>query len=480
MNITIKQSEIKAGPLLYLIQLNEEGGLDSIESLGLKKDEVDYITKQVERKIYLFKLSSFVEESFVAIVSKNLSEKYLLKEEYRKLGGKSISVLRKYNYKQLGVLSNASDKNLLAFLEGFMLNDYTFDQFKSEKKEVNHLTVFIGQKKLEKELKKLESVVEGVYVARDLVNIPGSDLRPEDLSKKIIDLGKEAGFHTEVFNKSKIKALKMGGLLAVNRGSLDPPTFNILEYKPQNPINNKPIVLVGKGIVFDTGGLSLKPTANSMDYMKSDKGGAAAVIGAFYAVSKAKLPIHIVGLIPATDNRPGQDAYYPGDVVTMFDGSTVEVLNTDAEGRMILADALTYAKKYKPSLVLDFATLTGAAAIAIGKYGVVYFNKADKKTNELLRKSGEDTFERLVEFPLWDDYNELLKSDVADVKNIGGREAGAITAAKFLERFTDYPWMHFDIAGPAFIHNGLNYFTKGGSGIGVRLLFNFLDNKSNK
>jgi len=220
----------------------------------------------------------------------------------------------------------------------------------------------------------------------------------------------------------------MGGLLAVNKGSIDPPTFTIMTWKPEKHINKKPFVLVGKGIVYDTGGLSLKPTHDGMDYMKCDMAGAATVAGAMYAIAKAKLPLHVIALAPATDNRPDGNAYVPGDVVKMYDGSTVEVLNTDAEGRMILADALSWAKKYDPELVIDLATLTGAALAAIGKYGIVGMGNAPREVMDQLKESGDAVCERIAEFPFWDDYAEMLKSDIADLKNIGGRYAGAITA----------------------------------------------------
>ena len=253
-----------------------------------------------------------------------------------------------------------------------------------------------------------------------------------------------------------------------------------MEWKPENAVNGKPIVLVGKGVVYDTGGLSLKPTKGSMDSMKADMGGAAAVIGTIAAVAKNKLPLHVVALVPATENRPDGLAYAPGDVIKMMSGLTVEVLNTDAEGRMILADALHYAKRYEPELVVDAATLTGAAAIAIGRQGVVAMGNAEQNEIEELKVSGDTVFERIAQFPFWDDYSELLKSDIADCKNIGGREAGAITAGKFLEEFTDYPYIHLDIAGPAFIDSPSYYRGKGGTGVGVRLLYNFIKNKASK
>jgi leucyl aminopeptidase len=264
----------------------------------------------------------------------------------------------------------------------------------------------------------------------------------------------------------------------VNRGSQRPPTFNILEWKPANAVNAKPIVLVGKAVVYDTGGLSLKPTAGSMDSMKSDMAGGAAMAATVYAVAKNKLPVHLVALIPATDNRPGEDAYVPGDVVNMYNGMTVEVLNTDAEGRMILADALHYAKKYNPELVIDMATLTGAAVMAIGSQGSVTMGTAADEVFTALASSGDQVHERLARMPFWEEYGEMIKSHVADIKNIGGREAGAITAGKFLEYFTDYPWVHIDIAGPAFLDAASEYRPKHGTGVGVRLLYDFLKKHS--
>jgi leucyl aminopeptidase len=275
-------------------------------------------------------------------------------------------------------------------------------------------------------------------------------------------------------NKKQIEALKMGGLLGVNKGSIDPPTFTIMEYKPKNAKNKKPIVLVGKGVVFDTGGLSLKPTPGSMDEMKCDMAGGAAVVGAIYAIAANKLPVHVVALVPATDNRPGGNALCPQDVITISDGTTVEVLNTDAEGRLILADALVYAKKYKPELVIDLATLTGAAVRSIGTYASAVMATADQKVVNNLMDSGFEVWERLIQFPMWKEYGEEMKSDVADLKNLGGAFAGQISAAKFLEHFTDYPWIHIDIAGPAYQNAAQAYRTKGGVGVGVRLLYDFI------
>ena len=363
------------------------------------------------------------------------------------------------------------------FLEGFYLSNYEFNRHKTTFKKNG----FSIKTKLDN---VTESVVRGVCIARDLVNEPLSHLNAEQLSKSIKKLSKEAGFKLEVLQEKTIKKLKMGGVLSVNKGSIAKPTFNILTYKSKTSKKKVPTVLVGKGVMYDTGGLSLKPTPNSMDMMKCDMGGAAAVIGTIYALARAKVDCYVIGLIPAVENRPGGEAYVPGDVITMMSGATVEVLNTDAEGRLILADALHYAKRYKPELVIDLATLTGAASRAIGKYGVVamenynnaVFTDFSASMKQLLI-SGNLVGERVAVQPFWDDYKDELNSSVADIKNLGGAEAGHITAGKFLEHFVAYPWMHLDIAGSAFLKQDYIYQKKGGTGVGVRLLVAFFEDK---
>jgi leucyl aminopeptidase len=286
--------------------------------------------------------------------------------------------------------------------------------------------------------------------------------------------GNEAGFTVEVLEKGKIESLNMAGLLAVNSGSVEPPTFTIMEYKPDNATNAQPIVLVGKGVVYDTGGLSLKPTAMSMDFMKCDMGGGAAVLGAIYAAAKNKLPLHIVGLVPATDNRPAGKAYAPGDILRMMNGKTVEVMNTDAEGRLILSDALCYAERYNPCVVVDIATLTGASARALGDIAASLMSNAERDITQKIITAGEEVYERLIEFPLWDEYGDHIKAENADISNMGKAEGGHISAGKFLEHFTSYPWMHVDIAGTVYLHAQSKYRGKYASGFGVRLLYTFL------
>ena len=373
-------------------------------------------------------------------------------------------------------IENGENHEVFALIEGIMLSNYRFTNFFSEPDKIVFSEIILNKQLSDKQLNELENIAKAVFKARDLVNTPVSHLNAEQLAQAVVEMGKEADFDVSVLEQTQIETLKMGGLLAVNKGSVDPATFTIATYKPKNAKNKKPIVLVGKGVVYDTGGLSLKPTPGSMDTMKGDMAGAATMAAVIYLAAIQKLPVHLIALLPATDNRPGGNAYTPGDVITMFDGTTVEVLNTDAEGRMILADALAYSKKYDPQLVIDAATLTGAALRAIGTEASIIMGDAPDHVFEQLEKSGFAVHERVVRFPFWDDYKKHMKSKIADLKNIGGPNAGMISAGKFLSHFVKAPYVHMDIAGPAWLDAQENYKGDGGTGAGVRLLYDFLKN----
>ncbi len=454
----------------------------NFKNYGLSKAEIDYIKNEITKKEKKFVHINQLNRSVFIQITEAKKELYLTLEALRKAASTAHALIVADKIEQIAIVDEENNAaGTLAFAEGLALSNYQFLKYKKDKKKEQYSlkTISIYSKSISKtEIDELNVIVEATCICRTLVNEPVNFLTATQLSKEFQQLGKGAGFRVEVFDKAKIKALKMGGLLAVNRGSIDPPTFSIMEYKPKNAKNKQPIILVGKGVVYDTGGVSLKPTPNSMDMMKCDMAGAAAVGGTIYAIAKAKLPVHVIGLVPATDNRPGGNAYVPGDIITMYNGLTVEMLNADAEGRMILADALAYAQKYKPELVIDLATLTGAAVAAIGTSGIVAMGTADDTTKNQLKESGNLVYERLAEMPFWDDYDEMIKSDIADMKNLGGPHAGAITAGKFLARYIDYPWMHFDIAGPAFLTTKEAYRVKGGTGAGVRLLFNFLKDRT--
>lgn len=400
-------------------------------------------------------------------------------ESYRKLGHQLSKRTQREKAAQITIDgSNLTSEALLAFTEGFALSAYRFVKyFKHDERikklfSVSQIDLFHPALK-ESDAENLNHLIKAVFWVRDMVNEPVSVMNAVRFSKEVALRGQEADFNVEILNKKQIEALKMGGLLAVNQGSIDPPTFTICEWKPENASNKKPFVLVGKGVVYDTGGLSLKTTANSMDLMKSDMAGAAAVAGAMYYLALSQAPVWVIGLLPATDNRPDGNAYTPGDVITMYNGLHVEIKNTDAEGRLILADALSYADQYEPELVVDLATLTGSAHMALGETASVVMGNAPEHYLNQLIEAGNNTYERLVLFPFWDEYKESLKSPIADLKNLGKREAGAISAGKFLEHFTKAPFIHIDIAGPAFLSAEDSYRPAGGTGMGVRLLTEF-------
>lgn len=447
-----------------------------LKDFGFNNEALAFVDTKVEAKEQLITIQNYNIAYYVRIVSEPVVDTKLV-EALRKDGSSIYGAAKKDKIQGICIYDLIGDKALtLALTEGIALSTYQFDKYKTDKKDVlKEFNLWVASAVLNQgDLDELKHVVNAVFVTRNLVNEPVSTLNVEELSETISELGAIHGFDVEIFNKAKLEALKFGGLLGVNKGSVDPPAFHILEWKPQDAKNSRPVVLVGKGVVFDTGGINLKTPPGSLDDMKSDMGGAASVVGALVAVSSNKLPIHVVGLIPATDNRPGGNAIVPGDILTMHNGKTVEVLNTDAEGRLILADALSYSKNYKPELVIDLATLTGSAVMALGQYATVGMGTASDEVFAELEAAGECVYERIVRFPFWDEYGELIKSDIADIKNLGGREAGAITAGKFLSHFVDGPWIHLDIAGPAFVKKEDSYRGTGASGVGVRLLYEFM------
>jgi leucyl aminopeptidase len=458
---------------LYII--DSAAGIKQVADLS--KEEQSFAQQAFTKEQTSISINQYGRYIFLYFLKSKKTD-WQTKEACRKGGAEFQVVANKLKLAELSI-TNLSATLDAAYLmaEGMALANYQFLKYRTEGKKIANTLTTINFSKSSitvKELNQLSVVSDAIYKVRTLVNEPLNYLTAVQLAKEIALMGKEAGFKVTTLNKAQLIKEKMNGLLSVNLGSQDPPTFTVMEYKPAKALNKKPIVLIGKGVVYDTGGLSLKPTPNSMDRMKSDMGGAALVSGTMYAIGKLKLPLHVIALVPATDNRPGENAYVPGDVIKMYSGATVEVLNTDAEGRMILADALHWAKRYKPELVMDFATLTGAASVAVGEHGIVCMGNIDDNTRRSFNDSGFRQYERLVEYPLWDEYGDMIKSDVADIKNVGGPYGGAITAGKFLEHFTDYPWMHFDIAGVSFATSKKGYTTNGGTGYGLRMLLDFL------
>jgi len=374
-------------------------------------------------------------------------------------------------------------QKLRAYIEGVRLGLYRFRQFKTKenddgKRELDACTVLAGgtqeARLAQQSVKKAGLLADAVCMARDLVNHPGNSATPSFLADRAKALAKKTGIDCTVLDRNTARNLGMGAFLAVARGSDEPPRFIILEYKPRAKKTPPPIVLIGKAITFDSGGISLKP-AQDMDEMKTDMAGGAAVLGALQACAGLQLPLHVVGLIPATENLPSGRALKPGDIITSLSGKTIEIISTDAEGRLILADALAYARRYKPAAIIDCATLTGACIIALGNEASGVMG-TDEKLVRKIRDAGEATAERTWPLPLWQEYGELVKSDVADIKNTGGRPAGAITAGYFLKEFAGKtPWAHIDIAGTAWTKKAKPYIPKGATGVGVRLLVEVLE-----
>jgi leucyl aminopeptidase len=358
---------------------------------------------------------------------------------------------------------------------------YRFEETKSKKsaaRALKRVTLALARKSSEsaaaRGLAEGRAIAAGMALTKDLGNLPGNICTPNYLAERAGKLAREWKLGVEVLERRDMEKLGMGAALSVARGSRQPPKFIELRYRGAGK-NAKPIILVGKGITFDTGGISLKPAAE-MDEMKFDMCGAGSVLGALRAIAELEAELNVVALIPATENMPGGTATKPGDVVTGMSGQTIEILNTDAEGRLILSDALTYAERFGPAAVVDVATLTGACVIALGHVASGLYANRDELADELL-EAGRDAWDRAWHMPLWEDYQEQLKSPFADLANIGGRPAGSVTAACFLSRFAEkYPWAHLDIAGTAWT-SGKN---KGATGRPVPLLTTFLLRRSRK
>jgi leucyl aminopeptidase len=453
-------------------------GKDEIpDTLRLSKTEKAYALKQLKSKEEIVFINSYFKVTYLVRVKENATVSKA-KEDVRRAASGMKKLIKANNLTDLVITSSQTYKGAIEdFAEGLILSIYSFDKYRTkdedEKKTDYPSCLLLFGDAGEAEIRWLADLTEAVYFVRDLINEPVNHLNAVTLASEIQKIGKSAGFKVDVLNKGKIEALKMGGLLAVNKGSIDPPVFCILEWKPEKHLNKQPIILVGKGIVYDTGGLNIK-TGDYMNNMKGDMAGAATVTGVFYTIAKNNIPLHIIGLVPATDNRPGGNAYAQGDIIKMHNKMTVEVGNTDAEGRLILADAISYASRYEPKLIIDIATLTGSAALTFGNQAIAMMTNADRKYIKLLEECGYLVHERIAELPFWDEYGELIKSDIADVKNVGGREAGAITAGKFLEKFAKFPLIHLDIAGTGMLAKDDFYRLKDGPGSGLRLLATFL------
>lgn len=399
-------------------------------------------------------------------------------------------IARKHRERSIGVvvpylapkLDAAASTRL--FAEQLAASDYKYDSYitvrKDDEKPPAISAVLIPPPGLDAKRAKLldieaRAIATGVRTVRDLGNAPGNEMTPTRLAERAGEVSKEIGVKCTIYDKKAIEKMKMGGLLAVNKGSHEEPRFVVIEYAPKRA--TKHVALVGKGITFDSGGISIKP-AERMEEMKFDMCGAAAVIGIIQAAAMLAIPVKVTGLIVSTENLPGGGAYKPGDIIRMMSGKTAEIVNTDAEGRMILADALHYASNLKPDHIIDYATLTGACVVALGSEAAGLFSNNDELAQKLI-ECGERTGERLWRLPEWDDYKELIRSEWADMKNSGGRWAGATSAALFLKEFVDCPsWAHLDIAGTAYMEHETGRETRGATGAGVRATVAFLESLS--
>ena len=397
-------------------------------------------------------------------------------EKVRQAGGKALSYLRDMEMKKTALSTQVFghlQQSPIDFIEGALLGLYTYKKYKKENhaKAISSLVLITKPSKdLARSIRKKEVIASAVAFAKDLVNAPANDMTPADLAAAARSLKRDT-ISVKVLEKKDIQKIGMGAFLAVSYGSRELPKFIVAEYRGSR---KPPVVLVGKSITFDSGGLSLKPS-DGMEKMKYDMAGGAAVLGVMKAAAELKMPVHLICLLPATENLPGGSAIKPGDVVRSISGKTIEIANTDAEGRLAVADAIEYAKRYKPRAIIDIATLTGACAIAFGGEVAAMMGN-DRKLLDELRKAGEETYERVWELPLFDEYKDYLKSDIADIRNIGNRIGSLMASAYFLYEFAGQsPWVHIDIAGTAWVEKDRPYVPKGASGIGVRLMLNLIE-----
>lgn len=420
-------------------------------------------------------LHTFGKVKAKGIILVGLGKREDLREErVRRAGGRVFSLLRDIKAKD-ATLSvrylNSFSLSSIPFLEGGLLSLYRFNRY-VKKEEVRLERFFIissPERDLIDSISWTELLSSAVYFVKDLINTPANDMTPTELARVALSLVNERVSVT-VLEREDAEREGMGAYLAVSKGSLEPPKFIVIHYRGSE---GRPIVIIGKSITFDSGGISIKP-AEGMEKMKYDMAGGAVVLGLIKIASEAGLSLNIIGILPATENLPGGRATRPGDIVRTCSGKTIEIVNTDAEGRLTIADAIGFAKRFDPQVIIDIATLTGACSIALGSEAAAMMGN-DERLMERLKRIGEETYERVWPMPLFDEYSEYLKSDFADIKNSGGRTGSLVTAAYFLKEFVgDTPWVHLDIAGTAWAEKDRPYITKGATAFGLRLLSNLL------
>lgn len=446
-----------------------QGDMEGEGGTTLLLHKVPGVTSERVLLVGLGKAEKFDEKAYVSAVDAALNA-------VRQTGAKDAA----FCFTDLPVKNRDIEWNCFHAVIAVMEGLYRFDTMKSkpERKRDTLRKLFLCAPEsapgADRAVKQGKAVAKGMAFAKDLGNLPGNICTPTYLADQALQVAKDHKLEARILEQKDMEALGMGSLLSVTRGSQEPPKMIVLEYEGTSK-SRKPVVLVGKGITFDSGGISLKPGAD-MDEMKYDMCGAASVLGAIKAAAEMKLRLNIVAIVPSCENMPSGSATKPGDIVTSMSGQTIEVLNTDAEGRLILCDALTYAEKYEPEAVVDVATLTGACVIALGHVASGLYSNDEELASELV-EAGNLSRDRAWRMPLWDDYQEQLKSNFADIANIGGRPAGSVTAACFLSKFTEsYRWAHLDVAGTA--HRSGKH--KGSTGRPVPLLCRFLIERSNR
>jgi len=488
MRIRIESSKKKTSLLCGFVLEN------STTVLGLGKFDaktssiIDQSVKDMEGKLGKLSVIPFSgKNSIQRILLAGLGKKEsMTKDTIRLVSGKIAQKARELKLKEFSIIAPPSIvedviSSVSQIVEGSKMGLYKFDNFKSEKSENSpDLTIIVSKSnEISKAIKNAEIIANGAIFTKSIANLPPNECTPNTLANFAKTISRNNKLKCKIISEPELKKRGFGGISAVGQGSKNQPKLIVLEYN-NGSRNEKPVVLVGKAVTFDTGGISLKP-GDKMDEMKFDKCGGCTVLGIMKAVSELKLQINIVGIVPSVENMPGGESYRPGDIIKLYSGKTAEILNTDAEGRLILADALSYGEKsYSPKAIIDFATLTGACIVALGTNVAGMVSNNEKLTKKIYDASSRTT-EEIWELPLNQDYMDMIKSEVADMKNVGiGRAAGTITAAAFLRNaIEDTPWIHLDIAGVAWTQTGTkekSYNPKGATGFGVRLILDYLQN----
>jgi len=497
VGVIVQEAKIDQMQTALLVIGIFENERDFSKSKGLNSTITAAIIELIENKEFK---RSFGSNIIFHMMGKGLIKKIMLiglgtrekftDEEARIIAGKAALKAKELGVEEFCILPfmDVDEALIEAISEGVLLSLYSFNRYKTRGKEATttpaQATIVVNSDsaKFQAVVDKVNLITQAVNYARDLSNLPPNECPPSQLASLALALDGEYGIKTRILERYEMESIGLNGIVSVGKGSNNPPKLIILEYYG-NADHQKPYLLVGKAVTFDTGGISLKP-GDKMDEMKFDKCGGCSVLGILKAIASLGLPVNVIGIIPSVENMPSSTSFRPGDIIRMYNGKTVEILNTDAEGRIILADAMAYGvAMYNPQAIIDLATLTGACVIALGA-NVAAVIGTSKYLAERLSKISEKTGERIWDLPLNDEYHEQIKSTVADLKNIGGRPGGAITAAAFLSNFTnDIPWVHLDIAGTAWTQDGTferSYNPKGATGFGVRTMVKFLMEVPNK